>query len=78
MDMTFRRATDILGIPAADLAAALGVQTQTVRQMRLAPSAANHRSPPKGWEQTLSRLAQQRGKELAALAEHLKSQMQRR
>ena len=71
MDMTFKRATDILGLPAAELAKEFGVQAQTIRQMRLEPSAANYRSPPERWQQRLAILARKRGKELRDLVEQL-------
>jgi len=75
MDMTFRRATDILGLSASELAAEFGVQAQTIRQMRLKPTAANYRSPPVGWQKGLARLARARGKELRDLVEQLELEM---
>jgi hypothetical protein len=71
MYMDFRTATNILGIPAADLADAFGLEPQTIRQMRLAADARGHRSPPNGWEQVVARLARERGRELHGLAEQL-------
>jgi hypothetical protein len=74
MDMTFRRATNILGMSASEVAAEFGVRPQTIRQMRLQPSATNYRTPPLGWEKRLVRLAQRRGKELNDLIEQLARQ----
>ncbi len=74
MDMTFRRATDILGMSASQIAAEFGVQPQTIRQMRLQPSARNYRTPPAGWEKRLVRLARRRGKELDDLIDQLDRQ----
>ncbi len=74
MDMTFRRATDILGMSASELAAEFGVQPQTIRQMRLQPSATNYRTPPIGWEKRLGRLARRRGRELSDLVDQLDQQ----
>lgn len=71
MDMTFKRATDILGLPASELAKEFGVQAQTIRQMRLERSAANYRSPPERWKERLAVLARRRGKELRDLIEQL-------
>lgn len=71
MDMDFKAATDILGLPATELAQAFGMQPQTIRQMRLAPDAVNYRSPPQGWQKVLMRLAKARGRELAGLVEAL-------
>lgn len=71
MDMTFRRATDILGLSAAELAAEFGVRAQTIRQMRLKPTAANYRSPPAGWQKGVIRLARERGQELRDLVDQL-------
>jgi len=74
MDMTFRRATDILGVAASEIAAEFGVRPQTIRQMRLRPSATNYRTPPAGWEKRLVRLARRRGKELNDLIDQLDRQ----
>lgn len=71
MDMTFKRATDILGLPASELATEFGVKAQTIRQMRLERSAANYRSPPERWQERLAQLARRRGKELTSLIEQL-------
>jgi hypothetical protein len=71
MDMDFKTATDILGLPATELADAFGLQPQTIRQMRLAPDAVNYRSPPEGWQKVLVRLAKERGSQLKALVDAL-------
>jgi len=71
MDMTFKRATDILGLPASELAKEFGIQAQTIRQMRLERSAPNYRSPPQRWQQGLVVLARKREKELRDLIEQL-------
>lgn len=71
VDMDFKTATDILGLPATELAEAFGLQPQTIRQMRLAPDAVNYRSPPVGWQRVLVRLTKERGRELKALVEAL-------
>jgi hypothetical protein len=73
MDMDFKTATDILGLSATEVAEAFGLQAQTIRQMRLAPDAPNHRSPPDGWQKVLARLAKIRRKELKALVDALES-----
>jgi hypothetical protein len=69
--MDFKTATDILGLPAAELAEAFNLQPQTIRQMRLTPGTASYRTPPAGWEQVVARLARERGRELHGLAEGL-------
>jgi len=71
MDMTFKRATDILGLPASELAKEFGVKPQTIRQMRLEQSAANYRSPPDRWQERLALLARRRRKEITGLIEQL-------
>jgi hypothetical protein len=71
VDMDFKTATDILGLPAPELAREFNLQPQTIRQMRLAPDAASYRSPPADWERVLARLARERGTELHGLAERL-------
>jgi hypothetical protein len=69
--MDFKTATDILGVPAADLAQAFGLEPQTIRQMRLGADARGYRSPPADWERVLARLARERGRELHGLVEKL-------
>jgi hypothetical protein len=71
MHMDFRTATDLLGLPATKLAEAFGLQPQTIRQMRMAPSAVSYRSPPAGWEKVIVRLAKERGRELNQLVNAL-------
>lgn len=73
MYMEFRTATDLLGLPATELAEAFGLQPQTIRQMRLAPDAASYRSPPAGWQKVIVRLARERGRELDQLVKALES-----
>lgn len=60
--MNFKEATDRLAgcVGHTDIAAALGVSTQLVRQARLAPEAQGYRTPPEGWHGTLIRLAEER------------------
>jgi hypothetical protein len=60
--MDFRKATDELcaRIDHDDIAGALGVSIQTVRQARMAPDVPAHRSPPDQWEKVLIRLAEER------------------
>jgi hypothetical protein len=71
--MDFKSATDLLGLPAPELALAFGLQPQTIRQMRLAPEAASYRSPPAGWEKVIVRLARERGRELDQLVKALEN-----
>jgi hypothetical protein len=71
MDIDFKTATDILALPATELAEAFGLQPQTIRQMRLAPDSVNYRSPPDGWRKVLVRLAKERDRELNSLVEQL-------
>jgi len=71
--MDFKRATDaIAGCCSADeVAAALGVSTNTIRRARMDPDNRNARPAPAGWQQAVARLARQRAKELTRLAEAL-------
>ena len=59
--MDFREATDRLceKVGHEDLAKALGVSLQTVRQARLSGSGKAHREPPKDWPYAVIRLAEQ-------------------
>lgn len=71
--MDYREATDQLMARTTleELAAELGVSVQTMKQARLAPTAAGHRSPPPGWEAAVARVARRHGAALAALADQL-------
>jgi hypothetical protein len=69
--MNFKTATDLLGLPASELAEEFGLSTQTIRQMRLAPDSVSFRNPPDGWKKVIIRLAKVRGKELKTLVEVL-------
>jgi hypothetical protein len=69
--MDFKTATDLLALPAPELAEAFGLQPQTIRQMRLASDATNFRNPPSGWQKVVVRLAKERGKKLKALIDAL-------
>jgi hypothetical protein len=71
--MDFRKATDDLcvGIHHDDIAEALGVSVQTVRQARMAPDVPAHRSPPDEWENAVIRLAEERLSHYRDLIERL-------
>jgi hypothetical protein len=62
IQMDFRQATDGLceKIDHDDVAKALGVSVQTVRQARLGASTKAHRQPPREWRDALIRLAEER------------------
>lgn len=75
--MTFREATDDLFKRAGhtDLAEALGVSVQLVRQARLARSASAFRQPPEDWRYGAIRLAERRIMELRNLIEQLRGEL---
>jgi hypothetical protein len=60
--MDFREATDGLCVKVdhEDVARALGVSLQTIRQARLQPETKSHRSPPPGWRNAVLRLAEEK------------------
>jgi hypothetical protein len=60
--MRFREAIDGLceRIDHGDVAKALGVSVQTVRQARMRPETHAHRSPPEDWQDAVIRLAEER------------------
>jgi hypothetical protein len=60
--MTFREAIDALCtyLNHQDVAKALGVSVQTVRQARLKEDSDGFRAPPKNWERAVIRLAEAR------------------
>ncbi len=67
--MNFKKATDelIASVTLEDLAKALGVSVQAVRQARAAEGSTARRSPPEGWERAVSTLAKTRARKLVAL-----------
>jgi len=71
--VSFTEAIDILvgDLNHEKIAAAAGVSVQSVRQARLDSQNPSYRSPPRGWEAVLARLALARCKELRALAGEL-------
>ena len=72
--MDFKTATDRLmelGVPAREIAEALGLQPNTVRAMRLDPESGHHRTPPPNWQPELKKLAAARGGRLVKLAKEL-------
>ncbi len=65
--MNFGDAVRRLGLPAAQVANAFGVQPQSLRQMMLEPGKTSARTPPAGWEQVLVQLARSRIRDLEGL-----------
>jgi hypothetical protein len=57
--MNFRQVTDALlkAVTLEDLADAIGVSVQTIRQARAAEGTSAHRSPPPKWEAGAALLA---------------------
>ena len=72
--MDFREATQELcaGVPQEELARALGVSVATIRQARLRVDAAAYRSPPKDWQTTVIKLAEDRARHYRRLADTLR------
>lgn len=71
--MDFKTATDRVAgcISHAEIAEAVGVSVQTIRQARLDPSAPGHRPPPANWQEVLARLARERSRKLRAFADEM-------
>lgn len=71
--MGFREATDVLFAKTGhdELAAALSVSVAAIRQARLRPDAAAHRSAPQGWEKAAAGLANARIVELQRLLQQI-------
>jgi hypothetical protein len=72
--MDFREATDSLctKVDHTDLAKALGVSIQSVRQARLQPENEARRAPPREWEHTIIRLAEKQVWHYRKLIERLR------
>lgn len=77
--MDFKKATDILFSQVAhdDLARTLEVSVASIRQARLQPTAAAHRSPPEEWERAVRELAQDRARHYQWLANQLAAKKQK-
>jgi hypothetical protein len=72
--MNFRQATDelIASVTLEDLAHALGVSVQAVRQARAAEGSTSNRPPPEGWEPAVAKIAEQRARALLSMSKSLK------
>lgn len=73
--MNFRSATDELLVHPTleDLADALGVSLQAVRQARATKGSAAHREPPPGWEKATIRLAERTAEHFQRLVRKLRA-----
>ena len=62
MTISFRKATDDLFtvVTHEELANELGCSVATIRQARRTEGTPAYRSPPKGWERAVLKLAEQR------------------
>ena len=71
--MNFRKATDALleSVTLQDLADAVGVSLQAIRQARAAEGSAAYRRPPDRWEPAVAKLARSAASRLSKLAERL-------
>ena len=72
--VNFKQAVDQVCEPLGheDVARAVGVSVQTIRQARLSPNAKAYRAPPERWESALIRLAERRIAQYKRLAENLR------
>ena len=72
--MNFKQATDVLmdAVTLEDLAMEMGVSVQTLRQARAKPNTTAHRTPPAGWQEAASKLAESKASEYKKLARELK------
>ena len=72
--MNFREAVDALcaSLSHEDVAKALGVSLQTVRQARLREDSDAFRAPPKNWKAAIIRLAEGRATYYRRLVEKMK------
>jgi hypothetical protein len=71
--MNFRKATDALlaNVTLEDLAGALGVSVQAVRQARASEDTTSFRKPPLGWEKAVAYVAERRARDLQRLTTKL-------
>jgi hypothetical protein len=75
--MDFREATDALceKLDHADIAKALGVSVQSVRQARMAPPAKARREAPRDWPYAVIRLAEKEIMRNRALIEQVRKEV---
>jgi hypothetical protein len=74
--MNFREATDDLfrRVDQERLAETLGVSIASIRQARLRPEAAAHRSPPTNWREAVIKLAEEQARFYKHLLERLRTE----
>jgi hypothetical protein len=72
--MKFREAVDSLcsALTHEDVAKALGVSVQSIRQARMKKDSKSYREPPKNWERAIIRLAENRASYYRRLIEKLR------
>jgi hypothetical protein len=72
--MNFREAVDTLcsALNHEDVAKALGVSVQSIRQARMKEDSESFREPPKNWERALIRSAENRVSYYRRLIEKLR------
>jgi hypothetical protein len=75
--MNFKEATDNLfgNVSHENLAKVLGVSIASIRQARLNPGAAAHRTPPDQWQMAVIQLAEERMEQLRDLATRLRREV---
>ena len=75
MSINFRKATDDLldVVTHEELANELGCSVATIRQARRAEGTTSYRSPPKGWESVVMKVAEQRIEKLKRLVAKLRA-----
>ena len=73
--MNFKKSTDSLleAVTLQDLAGALGVSVQAIRQARAVEGSTSHRTPPGGWEAAIAKLARRQAAKMMALAARLEA-----
>jgi sugar phosphate isomerase/epimerase len=75
MSINFRDATDKLFevVTHDELAQALGCSVATIRQARRTEGTPAYRTPPKGWEKAVLKLAEERAEHFKRLIAKLKA-----
>jgi hypothetical protein len=77
--MNFREVLDALcaNLGHTEVADALGISVQAVRQARMKPDSSGFRAPPKDWENVAIRLAEERVWHYRQLIEQIRGDRQR-
>jgi hypothetical protein len=65
---------DRICLTAGEAAELFGLEVQTIRQMRMAPTSSGGRKPPDNWRTEFARVARQKGGDMENIAAQLEAE----